>query len=149
MIRELSCFSHYYSILPEFTVLYTASIWDLFFLLPHHFSLACCLSITQPRYDLYLNHTTATDCKLQLSVGWVLWFDCLRLFLWFWRHGVSQKRRWGKEKKAGNLGITQEQFWMTAIFQAQEAFCILVGKGYQVSYIVFCCVLLATAAQLN
>lgn len=156
-ITELPCFSRYYSILPESTLLYTASIWD--------FSSSCLTTSVWLVASWSHNHAmwfyiyiyqSYYHNRLQVSVFcwfcFVLWLDCLGFFSCFSRHRVLETRRCGKEKKAGNLGIIKWQNSsgsQPAVFQAQEAFCLLVGKGYQVSYLVFCCVLPATTAQLH
>lgn len=128
---------------------------EVFLLLPHHFcgllSLPRCFLITYPR--LYLNHPRTRDCKFQFSVGfdlfcgWIGWG-----FFLFCRGQSFADKEVGERKKPGNLIIIKGQNTpgtQPSVFQAQEAACILAEKGYQVSHLVFCCVLLATKAQLN
>lgn len=153
---EPPCFSHHYSILPEPTVLDTAhSRWG--FSPPASPLQSCCQVLLPLDHITMLVPQLYQHKRLQASVfyqfSFVLWLDWLGFsFCCFVGDRALQTRRWGKRKQPGNLVIIKGQNnpgTKPSVFQAQEAACILAEKGYQVSYLVFCCVLLATKAQLN
>lgn len=155
-ITELPCFSRYYSILPESTFLYTASIWD--------FSSSCLTTLVWLVASWSHNHAMWLYIHIYISIilpqqtasfRFLLVLFCFVVGLFgvflpvFRDTGFCRQGGAGKRKKLGIIKGQNSSGSQPAAFQAQEAFCLLVGKGYQVSYLVFCCVLPATTAQLN